>query len=163
MKASFCFAVFKASNFFLQYNINVVPQEFPVLEDTTAGQGTIKSDIDKSLGSSMRLDCETNTDYIKYKDYTTTSSYVAFNHASLFNDATGISMIFIKIREVAGSGTPDVTVSLDNGVTDNFKLSGLNDFCAIRNFDLWDPSTIKIKSTAVTGLAKLDIIRACEQ
>tara|TARA_R100000808_G_scaffold24933_1_gene59569 strand:+ start:3667 stop:4110 length:444 start_codon:yes stop_codon:yes gene_type:complete len=142
------------SNFYIQYRASAVPIEELEGQDSNNKSRIIHSTYDKSVGGGKEFSAGTNHTYVIYKDYTTSDSAIAMNHASCINTFTGCDFIFIKIREAASTGTPDLTINCDGW---NQKISGVDDCILLRPSGV-NLSTVTLASSSATTIAKLDIL-----
>ena len=96
-----------ASSFKLRYNVSVTPVEEVTLADGSDVSYNINSNVDKILGGSSSRTIGSTAALVKYKSsYTTTTSGVALSDATILNNATIFTLLFIKIISAGSTGTP---------------------------------------------------------
>jgi len=149
------------ATFKIQYSASATPIEATTLSDGSDVVTSVHSSIDKSVGGGKEISCNTTSTNVAYKDYTTTTGYITLDAATIFNrTVTDADFLMIKIREVGSTGTPDVLIHFA-GVDDALKLSGVGDVMMLRPNAI-EGANIKLKSSAGTTLAKVDILYGLE-
>ena len=145
------------ANYSIKYLVKATPVEEVFGNDVTNSKKMIHSDIDKSFGGGMTIDCQTTSTNVKYIDYTTT---VTDTHTlATAGLADGATFLLIKNREAGSTGTPDVmlrtatsdyVISVLSGVGDTIVLRNVPSGFIVANYELY--------SSSPTTLAKLDIL-----
>jgi hypothetical protein len=141
----------------IKYAVQITPLEYDQA-DTDDRQR--KQDLKRNYGSrqllSSRFDglVEGRANGIVYSQETTTTNYVDL--LTVFSDVDTDLVIFCIVDPVTDGQTPDVTISLDGGVSEHMELKGQEDFAILRLSDV-NLANIQFKSTA-NGLCQLDII-----
>ena len=151
------------ATFKIQYAASATPIEATTLSDGSDVVTSVHSSIDKSVGGGKEISCSTTATNVSYKDYTTTTGYITLDAATIFNrTVTDADFLMIKIRENGDANTvvPDVLVHFA-GVDDALKLVGIGDVIMLRPNAI-EGANIKLKSSASTTLAKVDILYGLE-
>ena len=149
-----------ADSFKIKYQGQVTPIE--VLDAAGDATATIAHvNIGKTFTGSSEVEISADSTRVHYKDYTTTTSRVSLEDSTILNGDLDIEFIFIKIREAAGTGTPDCQVDYNGGggVYPLMKMIGVNDFLIFPRINSEaDGSLFYLLSSGSTALAKVDII-----
>lgn len=148
-----------ADEYKIHYRGSATPIEIQELADGSDSVRVIHSNIDKVVGGSIEKSAGATSTDVKYKSYTTTTTGVAIEHATIFNDNLGavVDFLMIVITAAGSTGTPDVELTID-GTNYEHLLSGVDDFMILRPAGL-DSANIKIRSSGATELAVVDLLR----
>ena len=145
-----------ATRFKIQYSGHVSPIEVIEATDASNLATIIHSSIDTSFGGSKELTCGTTSTQVAYKEYTTTTSLVAFEHSTIFNSGSiSCDFLFVKIKENV-SASSDAIISFGDDDYEAIHLLGLGDF-AMLPVKAETGDNIKIKSSS-SKLCKVDIL-----
>ena len=149
-----------ADSFKIKYQGQVTPLE--VLDAAGSATSTIAhGNIGKTFTGSSEVEISADSARVHYKDYTTTTSRVSLEDSTILNGDLDIEFMFIKIREAAGTGTPDCQIDYNGGAGPYplMKLIGVNDFLIFPRINSEsDGSLFYLLSSGSTALAKVDII-----
>ena len=148
-----------ADAFKIKYQGQATPLE--VLD--AAGDATstiIHGGIGKTITGGMEYELGSDSSFLEYLDYTTTTGGELLGSSNVFNKDLNIDWIMITIREVAGTGTPDCKVRFMTYTSDYWVwLIGVGDFMIMPMRGLnTDDSQIQLYSTSSSTLAKVDIL-----
>ena len=149
-----------ADSFKIKYQGQVTPLE--VLDAAGSATSTIAhGNIGKTFTGSSEVEISADSARVHYKDYTTTTSRVSLEDSTILNGDLDIEFMFIKIREAAGTGTPDCQIDYNGGAGPYplMKLIGVNDFLIFPRINSEsDGGNFFLLSSGSTALAKVDII-----
>jgi len=156
------------ATFTADYAVNITPKETTLLSDGVDTVITVNSNIDKVLGSAISgKSWGTDAAKIKYDaTYTTTTTTTTGWNSIIGSSPTAIvTFLFMRIISAASSGTPNVTVNYDDGVTDAFQiayLSGVGDcFLLPLNSNearAYATANFKVYSTGATSIANVETL-----
>ncbi len=149
-----------ADTFTIQYSGRVTP-----IEEVEAADGSktriVHSNIDKIFSGSNEVAISGTSTRVNHKDYTTTTSNVSLEHADIFDGDLDIEFLFIKVREAASTGTPNLRLFYNAGAgpIQLMNLVGVNDFLIWPRIDSeLDGNGFSLSSSGSTTLAKVDIL-----
>ena len=148
-----------ADAFKIKYQGQATPLE--VLD--AAGDATstiIHGGIGKTITGGMEYELGSDSSFLEYTNYTTTTSEVELGGSTIFNKDLNIDWMMITITEAAGTGTPDCKIKFQAYMETFWVwLIGIGDFTIMpmRGMNK-DDALIELISTDSTTLAKVDIL-----
>lgn len=148
-----------ADSFKIKYQGQATPIE--VLDASGDATSTIvHGEIGKTIYGSMEYTLGSDSSFLEYKNYTTTTSDAELGSADIFNKDLNIDWMMVAITEAAGSGTPDCKISFQGYAEIVWVwLVGVGDFTIMPMRGLnKDDNTIELVSTSSSTLAKVDIL-----
>ena len=148
-----------ADRFYIQYSATATPVEQLGAADGTSSMRLVHSDIDKSVGGGLEIDCGAAKSGAGYAEYTTTATTSVHLDTISSKTLTDIDFLIVKIKE-AVDADEIVDCYVEIGTTKLSYLSAVGDACMLRPFAA-EGNIIKIYSTA-GKLCKIDIMWGLE-
>jgi hypothetical protein len=145
-----------ADKFLIQYSASATPIEQLGAADGSSSVRLVHSDIDKSIGGSLEIDCDATKTNVAYLDHPTTATTTD----KPLNSITDIDFLMVTIREaVDADEVCDVVIEISGTVVS--KLLKVGDVVILRPVGLAG-SAIEIYSSDAGKLCKLDILYGLE-
>ena len=126
----------------------------------TSGSSAIFDFTGKTITGGMEYELGSDSSFLEYTNYTTTTSEVELGGSTIFNKDLNIDWMMITITEAAGTGTPDCKIKFQAYMETFWVwLIGIGDFTIMpmRGMNK-DDALIELISTDSTTLAKVDIL-----